>query len=459
MSGNGAEGLDTWLALQESVSREALRASVSAEGFRHERLEFGQVVAAAPGSVLASRHRARWDPEPDYAYHWVRDAAVVMRLAPLLARQDRASWRVRMSDYVAFSLHMATRPAPAANPLRATTKPAFRRFLRPDAELAALCGAQLLGEPRCNVDGSVDAERWSRPQHDGPALRALSCLHAGDLKPDGSAALLALDLGYTLDHAATPCIGPWEEEGEHDLHAFTLMAQRAALRAGFARGGLDPTRAGAALSRIGASLDGLAADPSGVMRARGQGTPGTSDAAVILGALLGASDELAFGPADPRILAAAAWLIDWSARSFAINCDGAPAIGRGPDDRFFGGNPWVPATLGMAELHFALAERFLVPGQPPDATAAVSFFRRFLDRSPDARAGDRAALAAQLISAGERYLATLRRHAPPDGRLPEQIHRDTGAPVSCPDLTWSHAALIAAAEARRNARARLLGSR
>ncbi|MBK0398313.1 hypothetical protein H0I76_03845 [Limibaculum sp. M0105] len=457
MTDMGADGLDAWLARQERVSRQALRACVSAEGFRHERPGFGQVVDAAPGSVLASRHKARWDPEPDYAYHWVRDAAVVMRLAPLLAQDEPETWRTRVEDYIAFSLRMATRPSPETNPLRATTRPDFQRFLRPDAELAALRGEKLLGEPRANIDGSVDVERWSRPQHDGPALRALSCMTAMAAGAAGTDALLALDLGYTLGHAAAACIGPWEEEGEHELHAFTLMAQRAALRMAVAHGRPEGARADVALAHIEAALEGLVDATSGVLGARAGGRPGTSDAAVILGALLTDPEDDRFGPTDPRVLGAAAWLIDWSRQSFAINRDGAPAIGRGPDDRFFGGNPWVPTTLGMAELHFALAERFLAGPSVPDAAVASALFRRAADGGPAAPSGDSGAMARWLVAGGEAFLATLRRHVPGDGRLPEQIHRETGAPVSCPDLSWSHAALVSAAHARLRARERLCG--
>ncbi|MDT8343395.1 MAG: hypothetical protein RQ752_03070, partial [Thermohalobaculum sp.] len=264
----GAGDLDRWADAQAAASRAALAAAVSAEGFRHERPEFGQTVFAAPGSVLASRVRARWDPAPDYAWHWVRDAAVVMRLAPALAQTDPGAWRRRMADHVTFSLHIATRPGPDANPLRRATAAGFDRFLRPDAELAALRGDRLLAEPRANIDGSPDFERWSRPQHDGPALRALCCLGWGDAAPPGTAALLTLDLDYTLRHAAQPCIGPWEEDGEHDLHAFTLLAQRAALAAGAARGGLGAAACAAARGQIEAALDTLWSPAEGCLRGR-----------------------------------------------------------------------------------------------------------------------------------------------------------------------------------------------
>jgi len=56
------------------------------------------------------------------------------------------------------------------------TTPACRRFLRERDEMFALSGDALLSEPRFNPDGTIDVFRWSRPQYDGPALRALACM-------------------------------------------------------------------------------------------------------------------------------------------------------------------------------------------------------------------------------------------------------------------------------------------
>ncbi len=51
------------------------------DGIVKERPGFGQRVVPAPGSVLASPVPAAYDPDPDYFFHWFRDAAVVDRRA------------------------------------------------------------------------------------------------------------------------------------------------------------------------------------------------------------------------------------------------------------------------------------------------------------------------------------------------------------------------------------------
>nr|WP_232372672.1 glycoside hydrolase family 15 protein [Acuticoccus mangrovi] len=390
-----------------------MAAAVSATHLRHTRPAFGLTVVPAAGSVLASPVPALWDPEPDYFYHWVRDAGVVMLSAVPLSADP--AWRRRLADYVRFSLAIATRPGPAHNPLAETTSADHRRFLRPDAELAALHGDALLGEPRANADGSVDVERWSRPQFDGPALRALSVLAAMEVfahapgPVEAAERLLRLDLGHVLAHAGEPAIGPWEEEPAA-LDAFTLLAQRAALAAAGERlGDIGP-----ALRRIDRALDALWCGDH--FKASSNAEPGESDAATILGALLGAADA-PFGVGDERMAGTARHIARWSRAAYPLAAD-LPLVGRFPGDVYFGGNPWLPTSLGFAEFHFRRA--------------------RLLGYE------------AELV-AGTRYLEAVRRALPQPGALPEQLDRTTGAPTSCRDLTWSHAALLAAAQARRDA--------
>lgn len=414
--------LSTWIEAQREASARALADVVSATDLVHERPGLGQRVRPRRGSVLASRHPGLWDPEPDYVHHWVRDAAIVFLAA---RRIGGNGWPRRMADYVAFSLEIATRPGPPGNPLAASARPDHRRFLRPDAELAALTGDALLGEPRAGADGSADAERWSRPQYDGPALRALSLLRWTGRRDAAMERLLAIDLDHVCRHAARPCIGPWEEEGEDDLHAFTLIAQRIALAEGLGAGLLPEEGARAPLDRIDAALETLWRPGPGHLAARA-GSADT-DAAVILAALLAGDDAAPFGPADPRIRASAAALEDWSAAAYPLN-RGAPVplVGRNPADRYFGANPWVPVTLAMAELHFRLAT----------APAHV-----------DATGGGPQALGAR----GDACLAALAARLPTAGALPEQLDRATGEPRSCPDLAWSHAAFLEATAAREAA--------
>ncbi|UOM32739.1 glycoside hydrolase family 15 protein [Acuticoccus sp. I52.16.1] len=404
--------LDDWLAAQAAASADAIAAAISATHLTHRRPGFGHVVVPAAGSILASPEDAHWDPEPDYFYHWPRDAGVVMLAAALLHPQDPAAWDRRFADYVTFSLAIATRAGPPANPQRATTDAAHARFLRPDAELTALAGDAVPAEPRVNADGTADFEEWGRPQYDGPALRALSCLAWPGAATAETERLLAIDLAHVLAHAAAPCIGPWEDPPPA-RHAFTMLAQRAALCAA------GPRLAAAGVAEAVARIDTAMGDLRTAGRFAASSATDGSDADIILGALLDPAGR--FGVTEPAMAATAEDVERWSRARFALATDAAPLVGRWEGDVYFDGQPWLPTSLGFAEFYYRRA-------------AGVN-----LDAAERRRCRAR----------GEAILEAVRAARPTAGALPEQIDGATGAPRSCRNLTWSHAALIAAAHARR----------
>ena len=431
----------SWIRDQTRRSAAAMERAVSATGLVRERTAFGQVVVPAPGSVLASPVVADWDPEPDYFFHWIRDSAIVMRSVAVLMRcaTDAAEgrrWEKRFEDFVRFSLALcALKPeTPTASArYRPTTQRGYRKFLRPDGELRKLTGDRLLGEPRFNADGSVDFLRWSRPQYDGPALRALACLDF--LASGGNASreldrLLETDLRFTLDHADAPCIGPWEEADENTHHYSVAVVQLGALARGrsWAGGGapwVKPQEWDAAEARLRAGLEKHWIEAAGVYAALRDARASTADDLVDAAQLLAFVDaDLTDGPhsaCDPRVEATQAALEAVFAREFPINHglppERAPALGRSRGDRYFGGGAWYPTTLAAASLCY---RRALRPGQ---------------DREAQVRRGDA-------------FLRTVQALLPADGSMSEQVDRATGAPTSARHLTWSYAAFIAAAGLR-----------
>lgn len=407
-----------WIAAQRLASARAMRNACSATHLLRHRAGFGWTVRPMAGSVLASPRVASWDPEPDYFHHWLRDSAIVLRAVPRAIAADpqaRAFWLEFVADFVRFSQASSDpgRRGPAVNPLRATTRPDHQKFLRPDAELAALTGAAWLEEPRLSPDGAPDPERWSRPQDDGPALRALALMAVLDELPQTDSpqarALIARDLAHTARVGGRVSIGPWEETPPRRT-TFTLLVQWDAL-----------DRAGdAAAPRIAALIE-TAQDPdSGGWRESLEAPAGRLDAATCLAILHAGRHDGPFALTAPRTRATVAALEARFAALYPISRrTGALAIGRWAEDVYFDGNPWYPTTLGFAELHYRIA----------------------------ALTGDRAAFAK--AEAGMHLIQTV---APDPGPLPEQFHRDTGAPTSSLDLTWSAAAFLEAAAARDLAR-------
>ena len=411
--------LAAWIDRQARHSARMLAGAISASHLQRRRKAFGQTVVPAQGSVLASPEFGDWDPQPDYFFHWVRDSALVMRaVADLMADAadpaERTVWAGHFADFVAFSQELTRLDGTALvreSQYRATTERGFRRFLRREAELANVHGDKLLGEPRFNADGSLDVQRWSRPQYDGPALRALAVLRyldAGGRQTAATGDLLAGDLDFTLRHADRPCIGPWEEAGERAHHYYVAIVQLAALVHGAARIA-DKRALAKALGALRTGLDRhWSAEQQSYVAIRGQER---LDAAVLLGVVDGDLPDGPHSARDPRVQATLAALERLFGELFPINRGrSAPALGRSADDGYFGGGAWYPTTLAAATLCYRLG------------------------------ADDPAWLAR-----GDAYMATVRDLTPADGSLSEQVDRTTGQPTSARHLTWSYAAFASAA--------------
>jgi glucoamylase len=431
---SASESLELWIARQARHSVAALMRAISATPLVRRRDAFGQVVIPICGSVLASPEIADWDPEPDYFFHWQRDSAIVMRAVAELMHDatdadERARWRRHFEDFVGFSLDLSHLDGPSfleTSRHRQATRRGFRRFLRSDGQIRALRGERLLGEPRFNPDGTFDVFRWSRPQFDGPALRALACLAylaAGGPRSSALNDLLRLDLEFTVSHAARRCIGPWEEASQNAHHYYVALAQLGALVHGKAsRGAAWP----AAERRLRAALDRHWSARHGYYMAFLPQGDNPAEALLDSATLLAVLDaDLPDGPhsvLDPRAQATLAALEDLFARTLPINRDRpagqGPALGRSAGDRYFGGGAWYVTTLAAAAFHYRLAR---CPGQ------------------------DRRALLAR----GDRFMATVRALTPADGSLSEQVDRATGAPRSARHLSWSYAAFVSTARLRR----------
>jgi glucoamylase len=425
------EPLAAWIARQAGRSAAALEHAISATHLTRRREAFGQAIVPAKGSVLASPVMADWDPEPDYFFHWLRDSAVVMRavvdlMQAAISISERTRWRMHFEDFVKFSLALSEVNGAdflARSQYRQNTQPGFLKYLRPDAEIRAPAGERLLGEPRFNPDGTLDIFRWSRPQYDGPALRALACLRylaAGELRTDAIARLLQLDLGFTLRHAGKRCIGPWEEPEQNTHHYYVALVQLGALVHG--RAFVDAKEFDKAEKHLQATLARHWSDRHQVYTAMSPAAAESAGDLIDAAQLLAVLDaDLPDGPhsvRDPRVHKTQSAIERLFAREFPINRGReAPALGRNRGDRYFGGGAWYPTTLAAAALYY---RRALQPGQ------------------------DHAALLAH----GDAFMTTVRDLTPEDGALSEQVDRESGAQTSARHLTWSYAAFIGAASLR-----------
>ena len=432
--------LDAWIARQTSVSTAAIDRAISATHLCRRRDRFGQCITPALGSVLASPVLADWDPQPDYFFHWIRDSALVMRTVAELMEdatsvRERQRWQRHFENFVRFSLRLTdpdARCSFALSRAKELCAEADQSFLRNEAELVTLCGDALLAEPRFNPDSTLDVFRWSRPQYDGPALRALACLRylaAGGARSDELVRLLRCDLEFTIAQAGAPCIGPWEEPEQNGHHYYVELVQLAALVHGRAWIMRDETERCDAEQKLRGGLEQYWVDRHQLLMPMRPTSAELAENLLDAVTLLGAWDaDLPNGShsiSDQRLDKTQAALDALFAREFPINRThpGGPALGRSRQDRYFGGGAWYPTTLAAAGLCYRRARR--------------------RERVDDSR--------EELISRGDAYLATLRDFTPADGALPEQIDRSTGVQTSAQHLTWSYASFISVARERNMA--------
>lgn len=432
------EPFDQWLDRQYRYAAATMPASISPVELIKTRPGFAQTVRPLKGAIVASPVLAAYDPDPDYFFHWYRDSAVVIDALRLLFMDGSIGPEglVHFGDFVRFSrsLQDLDGRAPVGLPSRRAGVAAdFVRFLRDDADLAAVHGEAVAAETRVNPDGTLDISKWARPQHDGPPLRALALLRWAQgvsLAPDlegVASALIRSDLDFTFRHWREPSFDIWEEE--QGLHYYTLRVSAAALEQGASwlqtRG--DERQAQdyrAEAQRILRQLDGFWLADQGYYRSRvlaGGRSSKELDIAVILAAIHAGEADDAHSAHDLRMQATltrlealfdAAYPINWS-RSARTG----PAMGRYADDVYYSGGAYYFSTLGAAEFCFRAA------------------------------AGARDASA--WIERGDGFLETVRTFTPPSGELSEQFDQHSGAQSSARHLAWSYAAFISCVAARR----------
>ena len=400
--------LERWIAKEWDHAAAMMLKSISPVSIVKERPRFGQTILPKPGSVVASPVLAAYDPDPDYFFHWYRDSALVMDALRLL-RGELAEADTLFQDFVRFSLALGGldgRKLPLG--WRDRAEPDFLRFLRTNA--ADAHGATIPAETRVNPDGTLDITDWPRPQHDGPALRALCVLRWG---AEGDAAeLVRRDLAFVLRHARRSCFDIWEEEV--GLHAYTLRVSAAALDAGAewleARSETETANLCRGEARLlEAALDDFWMEEQAHLRSRFV-EGGAPEKLLDMSVILGANHAGVLGERYRLTLARLEALFD---AVYAINrgrpSGRAPALGRYQGDRYYSGGAYYFSTLAAAEFHY--------------------------------RNGDPAK--------GDAYLETVRAFTPESGDLSEQFDQNNGAQTSARHLAWSYAAFLTAAAARR----------
>lgn len=408
-----ASEFDTWRKRQVEVSVDKIFESMSQSD-------------TVRGVVVASPSKSY----PDYYYHWIRDAGLVMDTVIDFYVQKNTIYTQqyienKINDYIVFS--------------------------KDNQQTQTLTG---LGEPKFYVDGASFGLSWGRPQTDGPALRALALIRWANIKldegedgyvksklylPSDFQSVIKADLEYVSYNWKLASFDLWEEESAD--HFFTKMVQRAAL--------IEGAALAQRLNDLGASdwylkqasaitahlktfvrtdapyipvslnhAEGLHAKTSGL------------DVAVILAVLRTPETKSFISIENVQVQKTLKALISQFKRIYPINHQNiavGTAIGRYPEDVYDGvgmsrANPWVLATMAAAETYYKLS----------------------LDHSQNGRRFE----ASKAFDEGDLFYKRVQFHANPDHSLSEQMDRESGHMVGARDLTWSYSSVLKAEQAR-----------
>lgn len=479
------ETLGEWMERQYRFSATAMLRAISATQLVKHRPAFNQSIRPAPGSVLASPELGLDDPNPDYFFHWLRDSSLVIDALRVVIEDGTLGPEALglFNDFVEFSLALNRLDGPASlrrlGDFREKIDPERREYVRDNEDLGSVVGDLVLGEVRYAPDGTLDIFRWSRPQNDGPALRALTVLRfwrLGHWRPrlrePSMRALLEADLDFTCAHWCEPCYDLWEESFGRHYH--TRLVQMAALREGAdwaetigetkrAQGWRETAR------EILQSLDEHVDAAAGVYLTPAAIVPGPLshpfvmrlDIAVILGVIHADVRAGAHGALDPKVLATMVALEDVFAADYPINrkraANCAPAMGRYPKDKYFTGGAYYFSTLGSAQYYYRFALAVADGAETPLTSENRGILAKMLGQRPESLEeasldpSHRARLFEALLSRGDMVMAMVRTYAPESGELAEQFSQIDGSPASAKNLAWSYAGFITAIAARRAA--------
>ena len=405
---------------------------------------------AVRGVVVASPSKV----DPNYYFHWVRDAALVMDVVNSL--YDRELDPVKKESYKQTLLD-------------------FTRFSKSNQEVETLSG---LGEPKYYVDGRAYLEPWGRPQNDGPALRAITLMKlAHTLLDNGEEELvrdlfygstipaksvIKRDLEYVSHHWAERNFDYWEEQIGYHFH--TSMAQRRSMVEGaklayrlqdFGAAAWYYTQAKAIESMIEMHWDGNIIRASRHISSK----PSGLDVATILGVMHSAGDDGYYSYTNEKVLRTAALIKASFKEIYKINNNEkyGVAIGRYPEDTYDGmttsslGNPWFLATLGYAQYYTEVKKEFLRKGLIEITEVSEPFFVDLLGESSTTQINSISVdsdhgrnIIAALDKEIESFYKRVEHHRSRSGSLSEQMNRDSGFMQGARDLTWSYAAYISA---------------
>ncbi|KAJ2660239.1 hypothetical protein IWW48_003071 [Coemansia sp. RSA 1200] len=464
--------LNSWIDVENNVARNRLLSNISPAG-------------ASAGAVAAATSRSN----PDYWYHWVRDAGIAL---------------CEVSIWLNATSTTDDNPA-TADMLNKKLKEyaEFSRYL----QITSSSSAYGLGTAKYQMDGSPFTGPWCMPQQDGPAMRAVSLIgYVRYLLANGkdvsiyydskqpTTSIVKTDLDYIAvnwDADNNNC-DIWEEV--RGTHFYTYMIRRRALIEGAQLATLLGDSAAAnwyslQSEYISQNMSAAFWDAKlGHIRTTANQTGGLDykisnlDTQVLLAALHSGLDDGFYTVESDRMLMTVVRLVSAFKPLYGINgvsfatvnsaiMPVSLALGRYPEDKYDGynssgpGNPWSLVTSGMAEYHYRLVDTWNRREAITVTSAVAGFLKQLTDEYSihfrnqyivDTTYNSSSAIFIEILYnvmvVGDMYMARVAFHTDSGGQMYEEWNLDTGFGQGAVNLTWSYGAHTSAARHREAAR-------
>ncbi|TEA19575.1 Glucoamylase [Colletotrichum sidae] len=431
--------VDSFIATETPIALRELLCNIGPNGCHAQGVSSG-IVIASPDKV-----------DPPYFYTWTRDAGLVFKaVVDIFTNSYDANLQTNIQNYIASQARL-------------------QGVSNPSGGLGDGAG---LGEPKFEVNLQPFTGAWGRPQRDGPALRAIAIIgYAKWLVKNGYSStassvlwpVIRNDLNYVAQYWNQTGFDLWEEVQGSSF--FTVASQHRALVEGSALArslGLSCNACDAVAPQVLCFL-GRFWSPSGnymVANINGNGRSGR-DANVILASIhnfdpAAACDAATFQPCSDKALASHKVVVDSFRSIYSINNgiaqSAAIAVGRYPEDVYYGGNPWYLNTLAAAEQLYDALYVWKQQGSITVTQVSLPFFRDRLGSVAPGTYASSTSTYTSLINAVSAYadgfINVVATYAQTNGSLAEQFSRSNGQPLSADDLTWSYAAFLTAAQRR-----------
>jgi len=381
------------------------------------------------GAVVASRDTGT--PGGSYFYHWMRDGALSMKVYLDINDQDYDTVKDKFRQYVKWVKNVQHQQDNNVD-------------VRVEAKFEIPSGTPYAGG-------------WCRPQTDGPGLRSNSLSMFGQIlvkqglmdEAKEIFELIKTDLDWVEKKWQSSGCDLWEEFTSSDFFwaksAFVYSLENAAVLAGQ----LNDSKKGdytALAATIRQNIFDKHFNGDYIFEAHGRDMDGS-----VLHAIA-AFGKTIWNPSHANVAKTIQAYTLGFCHEYAINQSDnkkkipGVLIGRYPGDSYAGGNPWPLLTATLAETFYLGAQEFYQRENTllrDSSDAGVQEWMRLLNLEGSNELLTMAHLADAAVQAGDSVMYRMWNYVKnDDGRIDEQIDRNTGAQKSAKELTWSHANIL-----------------